>query len=218
LSTVSILLATSDTDLQDRCRLALGRSYHFQIVTAIPVRTTELAAKGDIMLLDAVLLGSRAYQTLRLIGSSPQAARVIVITDIFDADAEVALLKAGAAGCIRRGIDSHSLRDVVSAVCTIGVWIPPTLLPRLVGEIRKHATKGAVPTGSVPRISPSLMRDLTARQSAIVKLIVQGATNNEIAAELGIHNVTVKAHLTKVFQKFGVTDRIALLARLTRND
>jgi two-component system, NarL family, nitrate/nitrite response regulator NarL len=62
--------------------------------------------------------------------------------------------------------------------------------------------KPAAPAG--PRLDPSLF---TVREMEVLGLIVAGASNKEIARNLGLQEVTIKLHLTRIFQKLGVKNR-----------
>lgn len=64
-----------------------------------------------------------------------------------------------------------------------------------------------------PHRAPAALHGLTARESQIVALIAAGASNKEIADRLAITERTVKAHLTNVFQKLGLSSRLHLAIR-----
>lgn len=64
-----------------------------------------------------------------------------------------------------------------------------------------------------PDRAPAALHGLTARESQIVALVAVGASNKEIAHRLAITERTVKAHLTNVFQKLGLSSRLHLAIR-----
>jgi DNA-binding NarL/FixJ family response regulator len=65
-------------------------------------------------------------------------------------------------------------------------------------------------TVSLRRISPSSETKISEREREVLKLLVSGCSNREIAMELGIIERTVKAHVAQLLRKVGVTNRIAL--------
>ena len=84
------------------------------------------------------------------------------------------------------------------------IWAGRTLVARLIEElgarVRTHPR-----TDSSARVG-----GLTTREREIAGLVSGGASNKEIAARLGVTERTVKAHLTAIFRKIGVTDRLRL--------
>ena len=136
------------------------------------------------------------------------AARVIVMTPVFDEEEEISLLKAGVKGCCRRGIDPESLQQVLNVANSGGVWVTRTLVPRLVSELRRYA-QTARP--AIPRKPDERLKSLTQRERDIVMLIVSGASNKEVGEALAISERTVKGHLSNIFQKLDVPDRLKLV-------
>jgi two-component system NarL family response regulator len=135
------------------------------------------------------------------------------MTAAFSEDEEIALLKAGVKGCCRRGIDPESLEQVLSVTHGGGVWVTRSLLPRLVTELRRYAE------AQRPAVDKTIASDklsaLTPREKEIVRLIVGGASNKQVATALDISERTVKGHLSNVFQKLGVSDRLRLVLYVT---
>jgi DNA-binding NarL/FixJ family response regulator len=230
---MSILLATRDKDLEDRCRRAASADYSIEVVTSIPALFARIAASGpEAVLLDGALLGAPLETEVARIVAQAGTGRVIVLTAEFNEDEEVALLRSGVKGCCRRGVDPESLRQVLS-VTQSGVWVTRSLLPRLVTELRRYAqqvppsaassvpSNAAVPApaAKVPskaemalsRLPPEQLSTLTPRELDIVKLIADGATNKEVGVELDISDRTVKGHLSNIFLKLGIPDRMKLM-------
>ena len=228
---MAILLVTRDEELEERCRRAVSAQYSLSVVRTVTELMTRLgtskavnAAKPDAVLVDAETLGRPYEDKVAGIVATPGMGRVIVMTAEFIEDEEVALLRCGVQGCCRRGIDPDSLRQVLT-VTENGVWVTRSLLPRLVTELRRYAkqaaentqknAQGAVPAPAQPaslaRVPPEKLATLTRRERDIVKLIASGATNKKVADELDITERTVKGHLSNVFMKLGVEDRLKLM-------
>jgi two-component system NarL family response regulator len=206
---MAILIATRDTELEHRCRRAASAEHELELVTTIPALSERIgASEPSAVLLDSELLEKPLERQVGEIVNAAGAARVIVLTPVFIEDEEIALLKAGAKGCCRRGIDPESLQQVLSVTSDGGVWVTRSLLPRLVSELRKYVDAHRKPAETPADDS---LAELTQREREIVRLIVDGASNKEVASSLNISERTVKGHLSNVFQKLGVTDRLKLM-------
>ncbi len=233
---MSILLATRDRELEERCRRAASADYSIDVVTSVDALSARLAAsKPEAVLVDGALLAAPIENEVAHIVAQAGAGRVIVLTAEFNEDEEVALLRCGVKGCCRRGVDPESLRQVLS-VTQSGVWVTRSLLPRLVTELRRYAQqtspassaagntsasvpekKDAAPSKSnvaLSRLPPHKLATLTRRELDIVKLIADGATNKEVGIELDISERTVKGHLSNIFMKLGTPDRVKLMLYL----
>lgn len=232
---MSILLATRDKDLEDRCRRAVSADYSIEVVTSVSALYARIAASGpEAVLLDGALLGAPLETEVARIVAQVGAGRVIVLTAEFNEDEEVALLRSGVKGCCRRGVDPESLRQVLS-VTQSGVWVTRSLLPRLVTELRRYAQQTPPPAATnvqpavasrpseakdkaasraemlLSRLPPEKLLTLTPRELDIVRLIADGATNKEVGVELDISDRTVKGHLSNIFLKLGIPDRMKLM-------
>jgi two-component system, NarL family, nitrate/nitrite response regulator NarL len=211
---MSILLATRDPELVNRCRRAASAEHHFDVledVFGVPAKI-KVSSPG-VILLDAELLDPPIEQQAGQIVAAAASGRVIVMTHGFNEDEEIALLKVGVKGCCRRGIDPESLEQVLSVTNGGGVWVTRSLLPRLVTELRRYADIQSPPSEKAP-ISDKLS-GLTPREKEIVQLIIGGASNKQVASALDISERTVKGHLSNVFQKLGVSDRLKLVLYVT---
>jgi two-component system NarL family response regulator len=206
---MAILIATRDAELEHRCRRAASAEHELELVTSISALSERIgASEPAAILLDSELLEKPLERQVGEIVNVAGAARVIVLTPVFIEDEEIALLKAGAKGCCRRGIDPESLQQVLSVTSNGGVWVTRSLLPRLVSELRKYVDAHRQPAETPADDS---LAELTQREREIVRLIVEGASNKEVASSLNISERTVKGHLSNVFQKLGVTDRLKLM-------
>jgi DNA-binding NarL/FixJ family response regulator len=206
---MAILIATRDAELEQRCRRAASAEHELELVSSVAALNDRIASREPTaVLLDSELLDRPLERQVGDIVQRAGAARVIVLTPVFIEDEEIALLKAGAKGCCRRGIDPDSLQQVLSVTSNGGVWVTRSLLPRLVSELRKYVDAHRKPAETPAN---DALAELTQREREIVRLIVDGASNKEVASSLNISERTVKGHLSNVFQKLGVSDRLKLV-------
>jgi two-component system NarL family response regulator len=206
---MAILLVTRDADVASRCRRAVSAEHQLEVVDA----ATHIVAKLRTLAPVVLILDSEAltqpidHEVARIVGIVG-SARVIVMTPVFSEEEELSLLKAGVKGCCRRGIDPESLQQVLNVANSGGVWVTRTLVPRLVSELRRYA-QAARP--AIAKKPDERLKLLTQRERDIVMLIVSGASNKEVGEALDISERTVKGHLSNIFQKLDVPDRLKLV-------
>lgn len=122
---------------------------------------------------------------------------------------ELAAMAAGAAACCAAELPRAELQRVVGAVLQGGVWVSPAAIPLLVTRLRGLSAAAPAP-------EPERLEVLTERQREVARMVGQGANNKQIARALNITDRTVKAHLTCIFEKLGVPDRLQLALYVTK--
>ena len=149
--------------------------------------------------------GVAALQRLR------PTAKVVVLTPRPDDSEGVIALKIGARGYCDRNISPVLLGKALTAVQNGEIWIGRKLTSRLLDELTALAAsrKDATEVDARARLD-----SLTRRERAVIHLLSVGATNKDISQKLTITERTVKAHLTAVFRKLGISGRLqaALIA------
>jgi DNA-binding NarL/FixJ family response regulator len=206
---MAILLATRDDDVAGRCLRAVSAEHHLDVVKSAAEVAERLGSQPPlVVILDSEVLARPIEREVAQIVALAGTARVIVMTPVFDEEEEIALLKSGVKGCCRRGIDPESLKQVLGVASSGGVWVTRTLVPRLVSELRRYAQAARA---AVPKKEDDKLKSLTQREKDIVTLIVSGSTNKQVAEALDISERTVKGHLSNIFQKLDVPDRLKLV-------
>ena len=206
---MAILLATRDDDVVGRCRRAVSAEHQLDVVDGAAQVAAKIRSQSpSVVILDSEVLNRPLDHEVAQVVGLAGGTRVIVMTPVFDEEEEIALLKVGVKGCCRRGIDPESLKQVLNVTSTGGVWVTRTLVPRLVSELRRYA-QAARPDAA--KKEDDKLRSLTQREKDIVTLIVAGSTNKQVAEALDITERTVKGHLSNIFQKLDVPDRLKLV-------
>ncbi len=118
-------------------------------------------------------------------------------------------LASGASGCCNTHSAPEVLRQVALVVENGGLWIGQSLLRQLVGS-----TSRLLGMRLPARSSEDCLALLSERESQVARLVAGGASNKEIAAQLSITERTVKAHLSAVFEKLGLRDRLQLSLKI----
>jgi DNA-binding NarL/FixJ family response regulator len=141
----------------------------------------------DITLMDLRMPVMNGVEATRAIRKDFPLARIIVLTT-YDGDEDIyRALQAGARGYILKDMFGEELMAAIRAVRAGRTHIPKVVADRL-------AERMAGP-------------NLTTRELSVLKLIVAGKSNKEIATDLGIFESTVKTHVNSILSKLGVSDR-----------
>jgi DNA-binding NarL/FixJ family response regulator len=208
-----LLLVDDQALFREGLRTLLGLQADFEI--AGEAANGEEAVAGvrrlapDVVLMDLrmpVLGGVEA--TRRIVAEAP-GCRVIVLTT-FEEDEEVfAALRAGAAGYLLKASPSGKLCEAIRLAARGESFLEPSVTAKVMGEFARLSER------IVRRTAPPLAEPLSARERDVLRLLAEGRSNKEIAADLGIAEGTVKNHMSNVLGKLGALDRTqaALRAR-----
>ena len=169
-----------------------------QLRPAAPsIAWVDLSLQGSPLWTDAVWQDILKSEHLRVVAASSNPK---------DGEAMLAL-DAGCAAYCHAFSDAATLKQVREVVDTGHVWIGRPLMQRLL-----HGVNRLVPP---PPVQDNSWREaLTQREVEVAVLAANGASNNAIATQCGISERTVKAHLSAVFTKLHVTDRLQLALRV----
>jgi DNA-binding NarL/FixJ family response regulator len=125
--------------------------------------------------------------------------------DMFDS------LAAGAAGFVPKETAADRLPDVLRGVLEGEAALPRRLTAKLIEEFRRRRSRRP---GIVHDTNGAFGNVLTERESDVLELLATGRATSQIAGELGISDVTVRRHISRIVRKIGVTDRTAAIRRV----
>ena len=134
------------------------------------------------------------------------ATKIIVLASNPDEREGLVALKIGAQGYCDRGIPPALLSKALEAVHNGEVWVGRKLTSHLLDEL--SALTDALGEQPSPGEIDRRLEGLTPRERAIVAELGAGASNKEIAQKFAVTERTVKAHLTAVFRKLGISGRL----------
>jgi two-component system nitrate/nitrite response regulator NarL len=138
-------------------------------------------------------------------------APLLVLSEDGDGDANRALVRKGARGVVPRARESDHLVTAIRKVSGGEIWLSRASLSRIIDEI---ATSAGAPAPPVP---VGVFATLTERERDVAGLIAEGLHNRAIAGKLGITENTVRHHLTAIYGKLGVADRLELAVLALRH-
>ena len=165
---------------------------------------TARRLKPDILLLDLSMPGASGLRTLKELTKAVPDTKTIMLTASINDQEIVEALQSGAKGIVLKEASSQHLFKAIRCVSNGEYWVTRESIGNLVQALNSN---GSSQTVDIPQ--PKNFR-MTPRELEIVGLVVQGYTNSEIAERCSISEQTVKHHITNIFDKLGVYNRVEL--------
>jgi DNA-binding NarL/FixJ family response regulator len=157
-----------------------------------------LELRPDVVVMDLDMPLMNGIEATRAIVDAEPATRILMLTVSTDADDVVEALAAGACGYLLKAAPPEEVVRAIEAAHAGDSTISPRVATRLVARVRETAGRPAAP-------APAL---LTRRELEILRLIVEGRENTEIAEILVISLSTAKNHVAHVLDKLGMQNRV----------
>lgn len=203
-----VLIASLINELVDQWEKGLREASAIRRVNDLASLEAAMATlKPALLILDRDLPGFAGAAGVTALQKLSPTTRILVSTRAFDPEEELSLLRAGVMGCFRKDIDPDLLNRVVTVVREGGLWVTRSLIPGLIEEIRtRHRDR----VQAEPTKQTNSLHQLSPREQEVAALVGSGASNKQIARALDISDRTVKAHLTTIFQKLSIADRLHL--------
>jgi len=205
-SPIRILIADDHPLFRDGLRRLLQAEPGFEVVGEASDGDVlvDLARKTrpDILLLDLSMPRQDGMEVLRELSLSKIPVRTLLLTASIEKAQIVQALKLGAYGVILKEATTQSLFDSIQCVMAGQYWIGRESVSDLVRALRSVA----------PSENGARGKDygLTTRELEIVTLVVAGYSNPDIAQRCSISEQTVKHHISNIFDKLGVSNRLEL--------
>jgi DNA-binding NarL/FixJ family response regulator len=160
--------------------------------------------KPNIVLMDLGLAGMNGIEATLKVKDIDKDIKIIALTSHDREEEVIAALSAGAMAYCLKDIDPSKLADVIRDVAEGVCWLDPVIARKVLDAFPKQETLGILrdnpsEEGRVP---------LTEREFEVLKHLVEGKSNTEIAKELIVSVHTAKAHVCSILQKMCVSDRV----------
>jgi DNA-binding NarL/FixJ family response regulator len=204
---IRVFIADDHSLFRDGLRRLLDSEPGFEVVGEASdgemLMSTIRDARPDVLLLDVSMPRLNGMDVLRELAKSGIPVRTLLVTASIEKAQVVQALKLGAFGVILKESTSRRLFDGVRCVMAGQYWVGRESVADLVRALRS--------VGNTPDAGGRL-RDfgLTPRELEIVALVIAGDSNADIAARCSISQQTVKHHVSNVFDKLGVSNRLEL--------
>ncbi len=206
---IHILLVDDHSIVRSGLRMLIGSEPGLEVVGEADGRASALDSSArlqpDIILLDLDLGGESSLDFLPdLLANVPQA-RVILLTGTRNPDEHVRAVRLGAMGVVLKEQAADVLIRAIQKVHAGEAWLDPTLMARLL--------TGMAPGRGAKQVDPEAIKiaALTDREREVIALICEGLQNKTIGQRLFISETTVRHHLTSIFSKLGLENRLELV-------
>jgi DNA-binding NarL/FixJ family response regulator len=194
--TIRVLIVDDHSVVRQGLRVFLGLDSELEVVPGEAASGEEALRMArqlepDVVLMDLVMPGMDGITATEIIRRELPGTEVVVLTSALEDASVVGAVRAGAAGYLLKDTQADELCQAIKAAAAGKVHLAPQAAMRLMREIR----------------TPRRPETLTERETQVLRLLAQGASNKEIARDLFLGEKTVKTHVSNVLSKLGVQSR-----------
>jgi two-component system nitrate/nitrite response regulator NarL len=204
-----ILVASNNAVLGGKITSALDDVFLLEFTTSPSGLDALISQSGpQLVMLDPALFNDTLLETITETINHATQTRIIILEDDENMPVDqLALFKSGVHGFLSHTITSSLLLKAAHAVSNGEIWVPRQLIAKVIGELARDSS--AV-TGTLSFAANSSIEHLTPREMQVAKMVHRGGNNKSIARELEISERTVKAHLSAIFRKLEIENRLHL--------
>lgn len=171
-----------------------------------------IAQNPDVVLLDLELGDINGLDLIEKVMTQKPNVKFVILTSHINEHVINKAMKIGIYGYILKDINSEFLDMIVKSVSNGAMWIDKKVV-----QILRELNPNVVPNTQISRVNfKSTHANLTAREYEVLKLVVDGMSNQQIAQELHISEHTSKAHVCNIIQKLVVDDRTQAAVKAIR--
>ena len=175
-----------------------------EVATYAEALTAAAQTQPDIIVLDLVLRKANIIDCIPELLAATAGGQIILFTGIDDPALHRQAVSLGAMGIVSKAEAPEVLLQAITKVYAGQAWLERTLIANVLGEMTR-ARRAQQLDPEVAKIAT-----LTPRERAIIALIGEGLKNRQIAKRLCLSEITVRHHLTAIFDKLDVIDRLEL--------
>ena len=198
-------------DDQLMVRTGLGKLLEdagMEVVGMAGSRAEAIAAaareKPDVILLELEVDGEDSLRFVPEIREAASNARVLILTGLKKQEGHQRAVQAGAVGVVFKNQEAEVLIKAVRKVHAGEVWLDRATMGNLFSEMTRKRSDGR-------DLDETRRESLTDRELQVISLIAEGLKNKQIAQRLFISETTVTHHLSSIFSKLDVSDRLELV-------
>jgi len=200
--TIRVLVADDQSMVRAGFRMLLAREPDIEVVAEASNgrEAVDRAARvrPTVVLMDIRMPEIDGIEATRRILTGAEPPRVLILTT-FDLDEYVyEALRAGASGFVLKDDPPEQLIAAIRTVADGDALLSPAITRRVIETFVRSPSP----------VAPHALRDLSAREQEVLRLIARGLSNAEIGLELFVSETTVKTHVTHILQKLDLRDRV----------
>lgn len=193
--TIRVLLVDDHTVVRQGLRMVMSLEDDLEVVgeaangrEAVEA-VTSLAP--EVVLMDLLMPVMNGVEAIRAIKADRPEVEIVALTSVLEDRMVVDAVEAGAAGYLLKETGPDALFEAIRAASRGEVRLDPRAQKRLLREVR----------------TPTMRESLTPRETDTLRLVAKGFANKEIAAQLGVSEVTIKTHVSSVLSKLDLQSR-----------
>lgn len=208
-NSASVLIASSDSGLVTRFTSILAANHRVSCAATWPETINGVGSNTHHVVILEPEIARRGVQeaVAELSPASSETHIIIIDTPPLPEADQVALFKLGVHGFCHRDISAELLVKAVESVVNGELWMQRSLITRIIDEL----TQGGPAERSGNSVSGGSVIDcLTPRELEVARMVHKGGNNKIIARKLDISERTVKAHLSSIFRKLNIENRLHL--------
>jgi len=203
---IRVLIADDHAMFREMLTVALPRSGDLEVVgeadNGRDLNEVVYRCRPDVVLLDYKMPYVNDFAGLvRDLRNRHRTIRVIVLSGFASADIAARAAEAGARGYILKATRLYAVTDAIRTVVNGGIWIDPSLPRQVFDSFQRNSAPADQPDNG--------LKHLSRREREVLACVALGIGNREIANKLAISEKTVKTHLTKIFAKLDVKNRVS---------
>lgn len=222
-----ILLASDDIDILSTWGVVLRDTHQISIAASLDELMNKLSVTSPVCIaFDRNLAPENLIEVTKQIRKANNETKIVLLIKPgyqYSDQELLTLLKAGIRGFCSTDMDPDLIHKVLDSLEQGQVWVRSSFIPTLIEELSKQAKRSLnAYTENAAEPPPAENQDdllsvLTNREHEIATLVGKGECNKLIAQHLQISEQTVKAHLTVIFRKLNITDRVNLALLVNRH-
>lgn len=197
---ISIIIVDDHEVVRNGIRAYLETLPEFQVVGEAASGEEAIKLVGDlipdVVLMDLIMPGMDGIETTRAVKKISPRTQVVVLTSYHEDEHIFPALKAGAISYILKDMKMEKLAEALQRAIRSEVTLHPLVAARVLRNLRGESSA-----------DETIYADLTERELDVLKLIANGLSNSQIAAELVISENTVKGHVSNILSKLHLADR-----------
>jgi two-component system nitrate/nitrite response regulator NarL len=208
-SLIRIMLVDDHQMILSSLKMLLDSTPDFRVVgtatTGEQALNVAAETQPDVILLDLNLNGHSALEFLPDLLKTANKSRVLILTMGILDDTRMEAIRLGAVGVVMKEAAFEVLHKAICKVHDGEIWLDRSVLRSLLTVMSR---RDGIKDGDKEK---SKIASLTKRERDVIRLIGEGLKNKDIAARLFISETTVHHHLTAIFGKLDVADRVGLI-------
>ena len=203
---IRVMIIDDHAVIRAGLRMLIEHDQTMNVVAMAGTRAEALrlaaSARPDIIILDLILGDDDGLTFLPELREVSPTSRVVVLTGVANPDSHRMAIRRGAMGIVLKEHAAELLLKAIQKVHEGEVWIDRSMMGSVLQDLNRPGD-----------IDPekAKIRSLTEREREVIALVGEGLKNRQIAERLFVTETTITHHLSSVFSKLEVSDRLELL-------